>query len=241
MVNKQNEAVILSAVRTPIGRFLGGLSSLPATRLGAAVVKEAVARANVEDPVEIDEVLMGNVVSAGLGQNPSRQASVFGGLPPSVGAATVNKVCGSGLKTVMLAAQAIKAGDGDLFVAGGMESMSQAPYLVHGRLGQLRYGSAKLIDALQHDGLWDAFEDWIMGEAADFIAEEYKVTREAMDEFAYKSHQKAVAAIEAGKFKEEIVPVEVPGRKGKITVVDTDDSPLPDTSFEVLAKLKPAF
>jgi acetyl-CoA C-acetyltransferase len=241
MVNKQNEAVILSAVRTPIGRFLGGLSSLPATRLGAAVVKEAVARANITDPVEIDEVLMGNVVSAGLGQNPARQAAIFGGLPKSVGAATVNKVCGSGLKTVMLAAQAIKAGDGELFVAGGMESMSQAPYLVHGRLGQLRYGSTQLVDALQHDGLWDAFEDWIMGEAADFIAEEYKVTREAMDEFAYNSQQKAIAAIEAGKFKDEIVPVEVPGRKGKITVVDTDEAPRADTTIEVLAKLKPAF
>jgi len=241
MTKQQTEAVILSAVRTPIGRFLGGLSSIPAPRLGAIVVKEAVARAKLPDPSEIDEVLMGNVVSAGQGQNPARQAAIFSGLPSTVGATTVNKVCGSGLKTVMLAAQAIKAGDGELFVAGGMESMSQAPFLVHGRLGQLRYGNAPLVDSIQNDGLWDAFEDWIMGEAADFIAEEYKVTREAMDEFAFNSHQKALTAIETGKFKDEITPVEVPGRKGKITIVDTDEAPRADTSIELLAKLKPAF
>jgi len=241
MTKQQTEAVILSAVRTPIGRFLGGLASIPAPRLGAIVVKEAVARAKLPDPSEIDEVLMGNVVSAGQGQNPARQAAIFSGLPSTVGATTVNKVCGSGLKTVMLAAQAIKAGDGELFVAGGMESMSQAPFLVHGRLGQLRYGNAPLVDSIQNDGLWDAFEDWIMGEAADFIAEEYKVTREAMDEFAFNSHQKALTAIEAGKFKDEITPVEVPGRKGKITIVDTDEAPRADTSIELLAKLKPAF
>ncbi|MEN8240861.1 MAG: acetyl-CoA C-acetyltransferase [Chloroflexota bacterium] len=241
MTKQQSEAVILSAVRTPIGRFLGGLSSIPTPRLGAIVVKEAVARAKLSDPGEIDEVLMGNVVSAGQGQNPARQAAIFSGLPSSVGAMTVNKVCGSGLKTVMLAAQAIKAGDGELFVAGGMESMSQAPFLVHGRLGQLRYGNAPLVDSIQNDGLWDAFEDWIMGEAADFIAEEYKVTREAMDEFAFNSHQKALVAIETGKFKDEIIPVEVPGRKGKVTIVDTDESPRADTSIELLAKLKPAF
>lgn len=241
MSNKQNEAVILSATRTPIGRFLGGLSSMPATRLGAVVVGEAVSRAGVEDLSQIDEVLMGCVVPAGLGQNPARQAAIYGGLPGSVGAVTINKVCGSGLKTVMLAAQAIKAGDGQLFVAGGMESMSGAPYLVHGRLGQLRYGHGQLVDALQHDGLWDVFEEWIMGEAADFIADEYHVTREAMDQFAYESHQKAIAAIDAGKFKQEIVPVEVPGRKGQVTVVDTDESPRRDTTLEALANLRPVF
>lgn len=241
MSNKQNEAVILSATRTPIGRFLGGLSSMPATRLGAVVVGEAVSRAGVEDLSQIDEVLMGCVVPAGLGQNPARQAAIYSGLPGSVGAVTINKVCGSGLKTVMLAAQAIKAGDGQLFVAGGMESMSGAPYLVHGRLGQLRYGHGQLVDALQHDGLWDVFEEWIMGEAADFIADEYHVTREAMDQFAYESHQKAIAAIDAGKFTQEIVPVEVPGRKGQVTVVDTDESPRRDTTLEALANLRPVF
>lgn len=241
MASEQKQAVILSAVRTPIGRFQGGLSSIPATRLGALVVEAAVSRAQIEDLSRIDEVLMGCVVPAGLGQNPARQAAIYGGLPGSVGATTVNKVCGSGLKAVMLAAQAIKAGDGHLFVAGGMESMSRAPYLVHGRNGQLRYGHQQLVDALMHDGLWDPFEHWIMGEAADFIADEYHVTREDMDAFALGSHQKALAAIDEGKFVEEIVPVEVKGRKGAITVVDTDEAPRRDTSLEVLAKLKPAF
>ena len=241
MSNKQTEAVILSATRTPIGRFLGGLSSVPATQLGALVVRDAVSRAGLEDLAAIDEVLMGCVVPAGLGQNPARQAAIYGGLPGSVGAVTINKVCGSGLKTVMLAAQAVKAGDGNLFVAGGMESMSGAPFLVHGRLGQLRYGHSQLVDALQYDGLWDPFEEWIMGEASDFIADEYEVSREAMDKFAYESHQKAIAAIDSGKFKQEIVPVEVPGRKGQITVVDTDESPRRDTNLEALAKLRPVF
>ncbi|HKJ28210.1 MAG TPA: acetyl-CoA C-acyltransferase, partial [Anaerolineales bacterium] len=241
MAENQNQPVILSAVRTPIGRFGGGLSPVPATQLGAIVVREAAARAGIEDLAAIDEVLMGCVVSAGLGQNPARQAAIFGGLPGTVGATTINKVCGSGLKAVMLAAQAIKAGDGKQFVAGGMESMSRAPFLVHGRTGQLRYGHQTLVDALQHDGLWDPFEEWIMGDAADFIADEYEVTREKMDEWAFHSHQKALSAIEAGKFKKEIVPVEVKGRKGKVTLVDTDEGPRPDTSLEILAKLKPAF
>ena len=241
MSNKQSEAVILSATRTPIGRFLGGLSSVPATQLGALVVRDAVSRAGLEDLAAIDEVLMGCVVPAGLGQNPARQAAIYGGLPGSVGATTINKVCGSGLKTVMLAAQAIKAGDGNLFVAGGMESMSGAPFLIHGRLGQLRYGHSQLVDALQYDGLWDPFEEWIMGEASDFIADEYDVSREAMDKFAYESHQKAIAAIDSGKFKQEIVPVEVPGRKGKVTVVDTDEAPRRDTNLEALANLRPVF
>ncbi len=185
MADKQAEAVILSAVRTPIGRFLGGLSSIPTTRLGALVVEEAVKRSGIPDLSKIDEVLMGCVVPAGLGQNPARQAAIFACLPGSVGATTVNKVCGSGLKAAMLAAQAIKAGDGDLYVAGGMESMSRAPFLIEGRTGNLRYGHAKLIDALQQDGLWDPFEEWSMGEAADFIADEYHVSRKEMDKICF--------------------------------------------------------
>jgi len=240
-MSKENEVVILSAVRTPIARFQGALSSIPATKLGAVVVKEAVARAGIEDKAEIDEVFMGMVVPAGQGQAPARQAAIFGGLPPTVSATTFNKVCGSGLKTAMLASQAIKAGDGQLFVAGGMESMTRAPYLVPGRTGELRYGHVELKDSLLNDGLWDPFEDWAMGNAADFIAEEYEVTREAMDRFALESQQKAVAAIEAGKFKDEIVPVEVPGRKGSVTIFDTDEGPRANTTLESLAKLKPVF
>jgi acetyl-CoA C-acetyltransferase len=241
MTDTDREAVILSAVRTPSGKFQGSLSRLPATRLGAIVVKAAVERAGIKHPEKIDEVLMGNVVSAGLGQNPARQAAIFAGLPDSVGATTINKVCGSGLKTAMLAAQAIRAGDGELFVTGGMESMSQAPFLVHGRSGELRFGDVQLVDALLHDGLWDPFEDWGMGNSAEFIAEEYQVTREAMDEFALKSHQKTVAAIDDGKFKAEIVPVEIPGRKSQVTVFDTDETPRRDTTLAALASLKPAF
>ena len=240
-MSKENEAVILSAVRTPIGRFQGGLSSVPATKLGAVVVKEAVERAGIQDKAEIDEVFMGMVVPAGQGQAPARQAAIFSGLPPTVSATTFNKVCGSGLKTAMLASQAIKAGDGGLFVAGGMESMTRAPYLVPGRTGEMRYGHVELKDSLLNDGLWDPFEDWAMGNAADFIAEEYEVTREAMDRFALESQQKAVAAIQGGKFKDEIVPVEVPGRKGAITIFDTDEGPRADTTLESLSKLRPVF
>ena len=236
-----NEAVILSAARTPSGRFQGSLSAISAPRLGAIVVKAAVERARIPDPEEINEVLMGNVVSAGLGQAPARQAAIFAGLPVSVGATAVNKVCGSGLKTVMLAAQSIRAGDGDLFVAGGMENMSQAPFLVDGRTGALRFGNAQLRDSLLCDGLWDPFEDWGMGNAAEFIAEKFDISREAMDEYAFRSHQKAIAAIDDGKFEAEIVPVEVKGRKGKVTLFDTDETPRRDTSTEALAKLKPAF
>ena len=232
---------ILSATRTPSGNFQGSLSSLTAPQLGAVVVKEAVRRAGIPDPAKIHEVIMGNVVAAGLGQNPARQAAIFAGLPESVGAFTINKVCGSGLKAVMLAAQIIRAGDANLFVSGGMESMSNAPYLIRGRSGELRFGHRDLVDALLHDGLWDPFEDWGMGNAAEFIADEYEITREEMDEFAYGSHQKALAAIDTGKFKEEIVPVEIKGRKGDVTVFDTDESPRRDTSLEVLAKLRPAF
>ena len=240
-MNKENEAVILSAVRTPIARFQGGLSSIPGTKLGAVAVRAAVERAGIENKAEIDEVFMGMVVPAGQGQAPARQASIFAGLPPTVSATTFNKVCGSGLKTAMLAAQAIKAGDGQLFVAGGMELMTRAPYLVPGRTGELRYGHVELKDSLLNDGLWDPFEDWAMGNAADFIAEEYEVTREAMDRFAAESHQKAVSAIQAGKFKKEIVPVEVPGRKGQVTIFDTDEGPRSDTTVELLAKLRPVF
>jgi acetyl-CoA C-acetyltransferase len=235
------EAVILSAVRTPSGKFQGSLSSIPAPRLGALVVRAAVERAGLPDPALIDEVFMGNVVSAGLGQNPARQAAIFSGLPEGVGATTINKVCGSGLKSVMLAAQAIRAGDCHLFVAGGMENMSRAPYLVDGRTGALRFGHLQLTDALLNDGLWDPFEDWSMGNAAEFIADEFGVTRQAMDEFALASHQKALAASDEGRFKDEIVPVELPGRKGQVTVFDTDETPRSDTSLELLAKLKPAF
>lgn len=234
------EPVILSAARLPIGRFQGGLSSIPAPRLGALAIRAAVERAGI--PVEeIDEVIMGNVVSAGLGQAPARQAAIFAGLPTLVGATTINKVCGSGLKAVMLAASAIRAGDGSLYVAGGFESMSRAPFLVDGRTGNLRFGHAQLTDALLLDGLWDPFENWSMGMAAEFIAEEYEVTRQAMDEFALQSHQKAIAAIDSGAFRDEIVSVEIPGKKGEVIRVDTDEGPRRDTSLEALAKLKPAF
>jgi len=240
MAQNQNEGVILSAVRTPSGRFQGSLSGFTAPKLGAIVVKAAVERAKISDPAEIDEVLMGNVISAGLGQNPARQAAIFAGLPASVGATTLNKVCGSGLKAVMLAAQAIQAGDGRLFVAGGMESMSRAPFLIHGRSGELRFGNVQLVDALQYDGLWDPFENWSMGDSAEFIAKEYNVSREAMDEFAYNSHRKAIAASDNGKFKAEIVPVELVSKKGT-TIFDTDESPRRDTTLEGLAGLRPAF
>jgi len=235
---KPNDAVILSGARTPVGKFMGVLSSIPAPRLGAVAVKAAVERAGI-DPAQIEEVIMGQVVSAGSGQAPARQAAIFAGLPAEVGAFAVNKVCGSGLKAVMSAAQAIRAGDAHLFVAGGMESMSMAPHLLFVRQG-VKYGDQSLLDADLHDGLWDPFENWAMGNAAEFIANEYEVTREAMDRFAFESHQKAIAAIDAGKFKAEIAPVEVEV-KGKKTAVDTDEGPRRDTSLDALAKLKPAF
>lgn len=241
MTENDHQPVILSAARTPSGRFLGSLSGIPAPKLGAIALQAAVERAGLKEPAMIQEVLMGNVVSAGLGQNPARQAAIFAGLPDSVGATTINKVCGSGLKTVMLASQAIRAGDGDLFLAGGMENMSRAPYLVPGRTGELRYGHAQLTDALLNDGLWDPFENWGMGDAAEFIAEEFQVSRQAMDEFALSSHQKAAAANDAGKFAAEIVPVEIPGRKGSVTIFNADETFRRDTSLEVLDKLKPVF
>lgn len=238
--NSRFEPVILSAVRTPMGRFQGALSPFSAGRLGALVVRAAVERAGVKKPDEIDEVLMGNVVSAGLGQGPARQAAIYAGLPPTVGATTINKVCGSGLKTGMVACQAIRLGDASLIVAGGMESMTNTPHLLRARDG-LRYGHAQLTDALQYDGLWDPFEDWAMGMAAEWIADEFNVTREEMDQFALESHRKAIAAIDAGKFQAEIVPVEIPGKKGQTTLFAEDETPRRDTSLEVLAKLRPAF
>jgi acetyl-CoA C-acetyltransferase len=239
-MSKETEAVILSAARTPIGKFQGTLSGLPATKLGAIAVRAAVERAGIE-PGDLEEVIMGNVVQAGEGQAPARQAGIWGGVPATVGATTLNKVCGSGLKAAMMAAQAVRAGDAQLLVAGGFESMSRAPHLVNGRMGELKYGNLQLTDALLNDGLWDPFENWGMGNAAEFIADEYEVTRQAMDQFAYESHQKAVAAQEKGKFKAEIVPVDVPGRKGEITVVEADEGPRKDASLESLAKLKPSF
>jgi len=234
-----NEAVILSACRTPSGKFQGSLSSFPAPKLGAFVLKAAVERAGV-NPADIDEAFMGNVVSAGLGQAPARQAVIHAGLPTSVGATALNKVCGSGMKAAMLAAASIRAGDGQLYLAGGFESMSGAPYLIKGRSGELRFGHAQLTDALLHDGLWCSLENWGMGNAAEFIASEYNVTREAMDKFSFESHQKAIAASEGGKFKAEIVPIELPSKKGPV-VFDTDETPRRDTTLEGLGALRPAF
>lgn len=241
MGKSDTEAVILSATRTPSGGFQGSLSGFTAPELGALVVQEVVKKAGIPYPEDIHEVFMGNVVSAGLGQNPARQSVIFGKLPVNVGATTINKVCGSGLKAAMLAAQSIRAGDGDLFVAGGMESMSRAPFLVDGRTGKLRFGNSELTDALLHDGLWCALENWSMGDAAEFIANTYDVSREEMDEFAYNSHRKAIEASDSGKFKEEIVPVEIKDRKGRVSIFDTDETPRRDTSLEILSKLRPAF
>ena len=237
---KDTDAVILSAARTPIGKFQGSLSSVPATQLGAIAVKAVVERAGI-DPEDIEDVIMGNVIQAGEGQAPARQAGILSGIPATVSASTVNKVCGSGLKATMFASQAIRAGDADLFVAGGFESMSRAPYLVSGRSGELKFGNQPLTDALLYDGLWDPFENWGMGNAAEFIADEYEVTREAMDQYSLRSHQKAVEAQEKGRFEAELVPVPIPGRKGDVTMVERDEGPRKDTSLEVLAKLKPAF
>ncbi|MFQ6058408.1 MAG: acetyl-CoA C-acetyltransferase [Anaerolineae bacterium] len=239
-MNKQREVVIVGAARTPIGRFQGTLSKVPATELGGVVIREAIRRAGI-DPAQVDEVLMGQVIQAGAGQAPARQAALKGGLPPTVGATTINKVCGSGLKTVMLAAQAIRVGDADIIVAGGMESMDLGPYLLPQARTGYRLGHGQLIDATVHDGLWCALEDWHMGEAAEFIARQYDISREEQDRFALSSHQKAIAAIDGGKFKAEIVPVEVPQRKGPPVLFDTDEAPRRDTSMEALARLRPAF
>jgi acetyl-CoA C-acetyltransferase len=234
------DAVIVSAVRTPIGKFKGTLTPLSAPELGAVAIKEAVERPGVE-PAAIDEVLMGNVVQAGQGQAPARQAGIGAGIPSTVGATTVNKICGSGLKTVMLAAALIAADQGDIFVAGGMESMNNCPYLLQKARFGYRLGNGELIDALVHDGLWCAFEKHHMGNSAEWIAREYGLTREELDEFAYRSHMKAVEAIKEGRFDEEIVPVEVPQRRGEPKLFEVDETPRPDTSLEALARLKPAF
>jgi len=235
-----NDTVIVSAARTPIGKFQGTLAPLAAPALGAIAIRAAVERAGIE-PQSVDEVLMGNVVQAGQGQAPARQASIKAGLPPTVGATTVNKICGSGLKTIMLADAMMKAGNGSVFVAGGMESMNNGPYLLRDARFGYRLGNDQLIDAMVHDGLWCAFEDQHMGNAAEWIAQEYELTRAELDAYAYQSHQKALAAIDEGRFKEEIVPVEIPQRRGEALVLKDDESPRRDTSPEVLAKLRPAF
>ena len=234
-----NQPVILSAVRTPIGKFGGGLKAQTATQLGAIAVREAIRRAGI-DPTMVDECIMGNVISAGLGQNPARQAALHGGLPPEASALTINKVCGSGLKAVMIAADVISAGRGTFFVAGGMESMTNAPYLLEkARFGYKLFDS-KLVDALVRDGLWEIFNDFHMGNTGEIIAERHNISREAADKFSLWSHQKAVRAVKEGWFKDEIVPVEVRSKKGPAAVSD-DEGPREDTTLEVLAKLKPVF
>jgi acetyl-CoA C-acetyltransferase len=235
-----NEAVIISAARTPVGKFLGSLKGFKATELGAIVVRESVKRAGIK-PEDVDEVIMGCVIQAGLGQNPARQAALNGGLPSTVAAVTVNKVCGSGLKAVMMAAQGIQLGDSEMVVAGGMESMSNAPYLIPKAREGYRLGNGELIDSMINDGLWCAFENYHMGCTGEVVAEEYSISRSQQDEFAVGSHRKAAAAIKAGKFKDEIVPVEIPQKKGAALVFDTDETVREDTSTDGLAKLKPAF
>lgn len=231
--------VIVSAVRTPIGRFLGALSTLSAPDLGAAAIREAVRRAGI-DAADVAEVIMGNVVQGGVGQAPARQAVIKSGLPSSVSALTINKVCGSGLKAVMLAAQSIRAGDGQVVVAGGQESMSNAPFYVYGYRNGVKFGDQTMVDGLVKDGLWCSFCEVHMGGHAEYTAKKAGITREMADQFSVQSHQKAVAAAQAGKFREEIVPVEIPGRKGT-TVVDADEGPRADSSMESLGKLRPAF
>jgi len=235
-----NEAVIISAARTPVGKFLGSLKGFKATELGAIVVRESVKRAGIK-PEDVDEVIMGCVIQAGLGQNPARQAALNGGLPSTVAAVTVNKVCGSGLKAVMMAAQGVQLGDSEMVVAGGMESMSNAPYLIPKAREGYRLGNGELVDSMINDGLWCAFENYHMGCTGEVVAEEYTISRSQQDEFAAGSHRKAAAAIKAGKFKDEIVPVEIPQKKGAALVFDTDETVREDTSIEGLAKLKPAF
>jgi len=234
------EAVIVSAVRTPTGKFLGVLKGFGAAELGAMVVREAICRARV-DPEIVDECIMGNVVSAGLGQNPARQAALNGGLPDHVAALTVNKVCGSGLKAVMLADQGIRVGDIDVAVAGGMESMSNCPYLLPRVRDGLRMGNAEVVDSMINDGLWCAFEQCHMGNAGEVVAEHYHVDRPSQDDYAARSHQKAARATSEGAFKDEILPISIPQKKGDARVVDRDEAIRADTTVESLAALKPAF
>jgi acetyl-CoA C-acetyltransferase len=235
-----DQPVILSAVRTPVGKFLGTLSSLSAIELGAKAIGEAVRRAAI-DPGSVDEAIMGNVVQAGLGQNPARQAALRGGLSPRVAAMTINKVCGSGLKAVALAAQAVALNESEIVAAGGMESMSNCPYLLTKARTGYRLGNGDVIDSMINDGLWDNFENYHMGLTGELVAEKYKITREEQDQFAVESHRKAISATQSGFFTGQILPVEIPQKKGASLIINTDESPRADTSLEALAKLKPAF
>lgn len=234
------EVVILAAVRSAIGKFQGTLSPLAAVDLGACVVREVVRRAGIE-PAQVDEIIMGNVVSAGLGQNPARQAGLKGGLHPRVAAMTINKVCGSGLKAVALAAQGIQTGNSEIVVAGGMESMTNCPYLLPQVRQGLRLGHGKVIDSMIQDGLWDAYEDFHMGMTAELVAEKYDIDRHRQDAYAVESHRRAIDAIKNGRFEEQIVPVAIPQKKGEPILFSVDESPRTDTSMETLAKLKPPF
>ncbi len=237
---ERKEAYIISACRTAIGTLHGGLGTMTAPQLGALAIKEAVKRSGVE-PADIEEVIMGHVVQGGCGQAPARQAAIHGGVPPEAAVMTINKVCGSGLKSVMLAAQAIRAGDNDVFVAGGQESMSNTPYVLRGAKTGLRWGHKKLDDIMVSDGLWCSFNDWHMGCAAEFIAREEKISREQQDEYAYNSHMKAVKAMKEGKFDAEIFDVEIPQRKGDPVIFNKDECPRETISMEKLARLRPAF
>ena len=239
MSDLERTPVIVAAARTPIGKFLGGLSSLQAPELGAAAIRAAVQRAGIAVD-DVEEVILGNVIQGGVGQAPARQAALKGGIPATVSALTINKVCGSGLKAVMLAAQAIKAGDRQVVVAGGQESMSNAPYYVYGMRNGVKLGDQQFVDGMIKDGLWCAFCDVHMGGHAEYTAKKANVSRADQDEFAAASHRKAIAAQEAGKFKQEIAPVEIRSRKG-VTVVDTDEGPRKDSTADSLAKLRPAF
>jgi acetyl-CoA C-acetyltransferase len=237
---ERREAVIVSAVRTPTGKFQGALKGFTATQLGSLVVRESVRRAGVA-PEDVDEVIMGCVIQAGLGQNPARQAALNGGIPFGVSAVTINKVCGSGLKSVMMASQAIQLGDSEVVVAGGMESMSNAPYLLPKAREGYRMGNGALVDSMIHDGLWCAFENYHMGNTGEVVAERYGVTRQEQDEYALNSHRKAAAAARAGKFRDEILPVEIPQKKGAAVVFDADEAVREDSTIEALGKLRPAF
>ncbi|MGS0939904.1 MULTISPECIES: acetyl-CoA C-acetyltransferase [Pseudomonas] len=234
------DVVIVAATRTAIGSFQGALANVPAVELGAAVIKAVIEKTGIA-PEQVDEVIMGHVLTAGLGQNTARQASIKAGLPPTVPAMALNKVCGSGLKALHLATQAIRCGDADIIVAGGMESMSLAPYVLPKARTGLRMGNAELVDSMIQDGLWDAFNDYHMGITAENLVEKYGISRQAQDEYAAASQQKALAAIEAGRFKDQITPIVIPQRKGDPVVFDTDEQPRAGTTAEALAKLKPAF
>lgn len=239
-MSETKDAVIISAARTPTGKFQGALKGFTAPELGAIAIKEAVKRAGV-DPAKVDEVIMGCVVQAGIGQAPARQAAMKAGLPPEVSALTVNMVCGSGLRAVALASQSIRLGDAEFVVAGGMESMSNIPYALPGARDGYRMGNNQIVDLMIHDGLWCPFENWHMGNTGEVVAEKHQITRETQDQFAYDSHRKAYEAHQAGRFKDEIVPVEIPQRKGDPIVLDYDEPVRPETTVDALGKLKPAF